>query len=114
MTDTETPIEDLVAISQEQPQGLPAHPALADVEALIEKCRDQKVSVQELQILILRRYVRKNPEWKNRKADVFGPTISERKWRDIRALSNKLISNMDRRIALLEKLRAALAGERAS
>lgn len=114
MTDTETPIEDLLAISKTAHNPLPQHPALADVEGLIEKCRDQKFQVQELQILILRRYVRKNPEWKDRKADVFGPTISQRKWLDIRALSNKLIANLDRRIALLEKLRAALAGERAA
>ncbi len=111
MTDTDTPIEDLVALSKEQPDDLPQNATVADVERLIEKSRDQKVSVQELQILILRRYVRSS-QWKDRKADVFGPTISERKWRDIRALTNKLLVRMDRRIALLEKLRLALSGER--
>ena len=103
MTDTVTPIEDLNSLSDQVTEPLPDNLSLDLIDAMIEKSRDQKVTVQELQILIARKYTYR--------AAAHGKIkISQNKWNKIRALSNRILVAMDRRIALLGQLRDRLSG----
>lgn len=102
MTDTETPIEDLLSLSDKVTEPIPHDLSLDLIDAMIEKSRDQKVTVQELQILIARKYT-----W--RTASYGKTVISKYKWDKIRALVNNMLAAMDRRNALLGQLRDRLS-----
>lgn len=98
-------ISDLTAIANDI-EVLPPKPSTVLIDQMIEKSRDQKVSVQELHLDFINQYGYgyimgrgREPEFRDKRK------ISQRKWDSVRKLVTALLIKLERRVELLIALR---------
>jgi hypothetical protein len=102
---------DLNAIVQDV-EAVPRSPTVELIDQMIEKTRDQKFLVQELHLSFMNEYgygyiqgQGRDPQ--HRDTAKIGLT----KWNNVRRLVTKLLSQLDRRIELLEQLRTSVGNQ---
>lgn len=98
-------ITDLTAVVQDV-DPIPARPSTTLIDQMIEKTREQKVSVMDIHLSFVQKYGYGYKAGEGRQAEFRDKDkITQRKWDAVRKRVKAIMINLERRIELLTALR---------